>query len=609
MKHAKDLLLLLLKLKSTCAVRHSLERCMPYLRSILRLAVSWMHKLTSRTSRRTKRVDSPQLTLDLALPSILPISSYPPQPDHSAAVPQQSFVLPTPTISRSSSQDDNSPQPATYFAKNIVAVTTSEFERYQRDYKLPQVFTKSFIIKRFTTDFSAPGLPSNWTAYTHPEGALYFHDKSRKILTDVYIYDKTALDDLEVIISKIRNHPSIQRIWPADDTSIELVLELRQTERYGYYFVDHTHRCLFWPEDFDFIDFISEVKVNYTTSHVGKETISHYWFHNEMFPHILDVPEDAIEELIDTIIHAIGDSLTSKTSTAPYDMDHLHKMLNIVKDVQVHRRHGAGAACIIYRFLRLFAHERFLNLYGERGARLNKNQSIHPDRPRTLLLTIFSPLLLYGPETHYNQLKEMSVDSLVNEPSWVHILKKLTDEWKEFTLYATVVLTANVAFLAIQSIDEAAPPGGRTGIQRASYFSIITSIGAIILGLSLVRQHHVVLKMDFLANRSVTSLGLETLALMYSLPYGLLMWSMMSFLLAFSLLCFESGDLITVILIGICWFILGLFLLWCISSSFETSPYYYPWLFRWWNEKHWAKRLADKFQSKKVSSSEASSLC
>jgi hypothetical protein len=60
-------------------------------------------------------------------------------------------------------------------------------------------------------------------------------------------------------------------------------------------------------------------------------------------------------------------------------------------------------------------------------------------------------------------------------------------------LQATVLLNANVAFLAIQSVDNAASNGHRSNAQRASYFSIITSIAAIILGLLLVRQHHTTL--------------------------------------------------------------------------------------------------------------------
>ena len=52
-----------------------------------------------------------------------------------------------------------------------------------------------------------------------------------------------------------------------------------------------------------------------------------------------------------------------------------------------------------------------------------------------------------------------------------------------------MLLNVNVAFLAVPTVD----PGDhlRTPAQLASYFSITTSIGSILTGLSLLRQHRV----------------------------------------------------------------------------------------------------------------------
>jgi predicted Co/Zn/Cd cation transporter (cation efflux family) len=55
---------------------------------------------------------------------------------------------------------------------------------------------------------------------------------------------------------------------------------------------------------------------------------------------------------------------------------------------------------------------------------------------------------------------------------------------------ATVLLNANMAFLSIQSVDN----GGqrvlhRSAAQIASYISIVTSLGSVILSLLLVRQN------------------------------------------------------------------------------------------------------------------------
>ena len=115
-----------------------------------------------------------------------------------------------------------------------------------------------------------------------------------------------------------------------------------------------------------------------------------------------------------------------------------------------------------------------------------------------------------------------------------------------------MLLNANVAFLAIPSVD----PGNRTRTpsQLASYLSIITSVGSIVIGLLLLRQHrtkpqdsadevvshlirslahpfdHFDLRLlykkdNYLRSRHNNELGFETLAILYSLPYSLLLWS------------------------------------------------------------------------------------
>lgn len=48
---------------------------------------------------------------------------------------------------------------------------------------------------------------------------------------------------------------------------------------------------------------------------------------------------------------------------------------------------------------------------------------------------ILNPLFMFAPEVHMKKLEDVSVDSLMNNPSWELIRNKLTDEWKEFTLY------------------------------------------------------------------------------------------------------------------------------------------------------------------------------
>ena len=88
---------------------------------------------------------------------------------------------------------------------------------------------------------------------------------------------------------------------------------------------------------------------------------------------------------------------------------------------------------------------------------------------------------------------------------WVQFATQVINEWKGIAInvstmvfvkqpdqcapsrQGTVLLTANVAFLAIPSVDQGSST--RTPTQLASYFSVVTSIGSIVIGLMLVQKH------------------------------------------------------------------------------------------------------------------------
>ncbi|KAF8814771.1 hypothetical protein BYT27DRAFT_7205739 [Phlegmacium glaucopus] len=69
---------------------------------------------------------------------------------------------------------------------------------------------------------------------------------------------------------------------------------------------------------------------------------------------------------------------------------------------------------------------------------------------------------------------------------------------------------------------------------------------------------------------------------MPSLPYALLISGLISFLAAFSIMCFGSPDQVSIMMMSIALLTLCLLLLWCISLSYENQPFWYPWPFRQW---------------------------
>ena len=146
-------------------------------------------------------------------------------------------------------------------------------------------------IKRQTSllwPFCSPALPVSWTTFVHPEGVRYFqkqcqvstpldllwHGADRSfgqpvpVLTEASIYSSDIYRRIEDYISAIFSYISRNAIDLPTESF--LVLELRQTGRCGYYFVDHANKCLFWLDPFDFSHLLLPLQIDFTPSHVGE---------------------------------------------------------------------------------------------------------------------------------------------------------------------------------------------------------------------------------------------------------------------------------------------------------------------------------------------------
>ncbi|KAL4254770.1 hypothetical protein ABKN59_004796 [Abortiporus biennis] len=419
-----------------------------------------------------------------------------------------------------------------------------EVNRYGRDIKLrKRAADYSFEIPAMTFDFDYPTLDNGWEACIHPEGALYFFNEKRKIYTDAYLYDQETFDEIEDFASQMAELVESKGITLPEDIQLALELDPDETgeNNWQYYFVRHSTRTLFWLHDFDVADLTDEIMGETSLQHIRYELHMKYWNHIENFSFGQQhFTSDIFEEVMNLLIHAIADQLTSLVSTVVFSLDDLHKLLNIVKQS---RSQGVNAhsICIAGRVMAIFMHPRFINYYGQWGARLSRDQSIY-------------------------------YESSLPRPRFI---EKLKTEWQDFTLVATVLLTANVSFLAIPSVDIGTQT--RTAAQISSYVSSVASIGSILTSMLLIRQWRVKPKENvqeahmYLQTHATTSRGIEGFAVLCSLPYAFLMWAMVSFLLAFCLECLMTQDLAAIATASIAWGILILVVLWCIYQAWESN--------------------------------------
>ncbi|KAI0296406.1 hypothetical protein BC826DRAFT_233003 [Russula brevipes] len=432
-------------------------------------------------------------------------------------------------------------------------------------------YTKNIVIAREVAPYDVPPLttafpymiePSGseqgsfnqdckpWIPATHPDGALYFYDPDRKLFTDTDMLDPMLRDEMEDFYDYLQNVIRVDDLF-IPSNHYDLVLDIMPTGdgqiQWSYYYACHEKRCLFWLETYDASYMISELFGVKSPAHVKHRLESLYWNHWSLFPVVFDdhrISSDAYDELMGILGHGCVDVLTSKSSTFPYDDDTMHRMIKLVKNakgaVGGEAYHTAGTT----RLLSFFAHWRFLYFHGQKHARLVRDQTVYnkPKRERSLLITLASPLLFLAPEVHLREMEKLWTDEVIIETVWKSFMTKLLGEWDDLILWSTVMLTANVGFLAIPGVIlsnlSGSPLNSASDVviftsptQIASCLSIEASIGSIVVSLLLVRHNRTKQKEDpagaasYLFKNTHRIFGLEPMAIIFSIPWALLMWS------------------------------------------------------------------------------------
>lgn len=453
----------------------------------------------------------------------------------------------------------------------MVASDVGRYERGRpRDYDVT-----GLTIDAMTMTMHDMNVPQGWTAFVHPEGARYFVNQETRTFTDMNICQPDICDDIEYFMQHLLDE--LQRSIKKGDSAldmkqVDLVLEPKCFDGEAviccYYFANHRDRCLFWLDDFDPKEIISECKGVQNLSHAWLAIQAQYWKHWDYFPSLCPVTENIVNELKDMLMHATCDHLTSLGSSAAFDAIELKDHLSVVDRIRVHStpptsqspappanqsmRQG-HAAIVIGRIMFILTHNHFVNYHGENCVRLNFEKSVHhwTYKPSPLMV-ILAPLLFFDPVTQVQALHKIFVDEVAHTARWNAFCSNFKGQLQDSNLLATVLLNANVGFLAINTVDK----GGRDAIQLASYMSLVTSLGSIVLGLFFVSHDRTSGKNTaeeaamFLGRLYNEKHGMEKLAIIYSLPKALLMWGMAFFFAAFSIDWWTAGDITSRTIVG-----------------------------------------------------------
>ncbi|EIW75801.1 hypothetical protein CONPUDRAFT_85065, partial [Coniophora puteana RWD-64-598 SS2] len=304
-----------------------------------------------------------------------------------------------------------------------------------------------------------------------------------------------------------------------------------------------------------------------------------YWAHVETFPLARRLEEKVYRELSHAVLHASAERLTSKTSLSPFDADELDKIRDILDSLQDQLgKQSPYAVCILARLSHSFAVSRLHNFCGQPEARLDADKSVWPDDTLNMHWTFISlSIFMFG--TPYSQLERLNtvwVDRTINSARWKEYISTVYDEFMGLTLYSTVMLAVDVSFLAVPNV-ELASLGKEDASTVATYVSIIAVVGSMTLSLLLSadarrRKSESASKAVGLLDTVSMLFGLELLAIMYSMPFALLMWGMLSFLIGFCCRVFPQAAIYTKCLCAVALLILAmtvglpLFTWWCVKQ-------------------------------------------
>ncbi|KAJ2926596.1 hypothetical protein H1R20_g10502, partial [Candolleomyces eurysporus] len=392
---------------------------------------------------------------------------------------------------------------------SIFPIMPEFFRRYDREVFSKKEETK-MVIKSFTLDFRPYPDPPGWKPIVHPEGILYFYNEEKNAVTEANLYEDVYYQKITSDIATLEHfiHSGNLKMPERYTLAMDLYMQPHGVIYTDYYYADHDRKIVFFLDDVD-----AQTNIPTWSQLKGVTSIAHLNYsrnHGVLYPSTIQLKAEHVVELRDVILHYLGDTMTSHYSTSPYSASELNTMLGQVNNLRKNVGHSSlGAVNLLSRMMHIFgansqsfvsyledanqrpspARQKFLNWHGVPEARICCDQSVHGERKhKTILIKILSPLLFSAPDVHLRSLEKMWVDGLMLGQVWRESIEKLSDEWEGFTLYATVLLNANVAYLAIQSIDPD-QRGYRSPVQIGCYLSIVASIGSIILGLLLLRQN------------------------------------------------------------------------------------------------------------------------
>ncbi|KIJ56230.1 hypothetical protein M422DRAFT_774068 [Sphaerobolus stellatus SS14] len=431
-------------------------------------------------------------------------------------------------------------------------------------------------------------LSQDWKEFIDPHGRVYYWNESTRTITDIDLYRPELLRKINYITKKIYHgvYQSNKKDFyiPSD---LQLAITMYKEEEkvaFGYYFASLERRCLFWLGPHEPLKRIgSNNKRPDRMSHIRYFMEAEYWFHYKTFPDVQDLPLELISEVKGLVLYAAIDKMANMLTTIDLSKEEIQiftQYLDALQASPIEGNTNPGLSYMIWSvgvMMNNFALHKFDNFYGQKNVRWKRDQRLFEDElvhRHSFLFSVVSPFLLYTPQRYTHSLESILVGRQVFSEAWRDFVKELHEELQGLTVIATVILATNVAFLAIQSVDDT--QAQRSPAQILSYISTVLSSGSILQS-QLIARYHRIKGWEFIDERIKNNfnflplMGSELLSVVYSLPAVFLTYSVLCFLVAFLFLCFDKSDRSARITVGTITASITLIILSCMYRFQESD--------------------------------------
>ncbi|KAG1899518.1 uncharacterized protein F5891DRAFT_1189661 [Suillus fuscotomentosus] len=407
--------------------------------------------------------------------------------------------------------------PDQMFDITLIPITPLEVNRHGRNVRVKDEY-EAFLVEKGPLDCSEELAPvAGWEPLTQPEGAMIFYQPYKRVFTDVDVRDPQIIVKIDKAVEKAY-HEARNASIPLDPF-VELGLELivkDGEEMWGYYFVDHKKRVIFWFEDHRSDSLMSRIRGVERKSHIKYALESQYWRHIELFPNRRFLPEDIVVELKEFVMYAQADNITSQTSVVPFTSDEIASILSLVHllrselipSANKNREHSVWIAARIMKYL---------------CTRLDVEKSLYgkSDAPKTKLSRTINAMI--GRWQESKAFHKVWVDGRIVHARWEQYMDKLNSDWNGYTIFSTVMVAVDVSFLAVPSVQT------QDEVIILLYTSTFSAMCSLLITLSLVTQVNEQLRgsntavVSYLSSMAAGSvLDSESFPFMLSLPFGFL---------------------------------------------------------------------------------------